>query len=241
MARNACPNRSAGCKCDRCEEQRAYQLAWQKAHYDPEKARARRRNDTVAQAERARVWFAGLSRERRDAINARRVAAYAANPERGRESSRKWREKNPESHAAAVKKSRESRPLAHAEWAIRHPEKYLAKRQRDKALLRVNGAAYKARRGRRYGYEFANVVPLIDGQACFLCAESMTIRDPITKLRPSLDHVVPLSKGGAHDPSNLAWVHRRCNSSKRNKEFGMSVPEWFRAHNAERVRALRGA
>lgn len=33
----------------------------------------------------------------------------------------------------------------------------------------------------------------------------------------SLDHVIPLSKGGAHDPSNVQLAHLACNSSKGNR------------------------
>lgn len=36
----------------------------------------------------------------------------------------------------------------------------------------------------------------------------------------SLDHVVPLSKGGAHDPANVRLAHLSCNSSKSNKGGG---------------------
>lgn len=33
----------------------------------------------------------------------------------------------------------------------------------------------------------------------------------------SVDHVVPISKGGTSDPSNLAPAHLKCNVSKGNK------------------------
>jgi hypothetical protein len=36
----------------------------------------------------------------------------------------------------------------------------------------------------------------------------------------SLDHVVPLSKGGAHDPSNVRLAHLGCNSAKGNRGGG---------------------
>ena len=34
---------------------------------------------------------------------------------------------------------------------------------------------------------------------------------------PSLDHVIPLSKGGIHDPSNVQLAHLRCNTAKGNR------------------------
>lgn len=36
----------------------------------------------------------------------------------------------------------------------------------------------------------------------------------------SLDHVVPLTKGGAHDPANVRLAHLGCNSSKGNRAVG---------------------
>jgi len=44
-----------------------------------------------------------------------------------------------------------------------------------------------------------------DGLACQACAAT----DDLT-----LDHIVPESKGGSHDPGNLRTLCRRCNSSK---------------------------
>lgn len=37
---------------------------------------------------------------------------------------------------------------------------------------------------------------------------------------PSLDHVIPLSKGGAHDPANVALAHLGCNVTKNNRGGG---------------------
>lgn len=39
----------------------------------------------------------------------------------------------------------------------------------------------------------------------------------VTRKTWSLDHVVPLTKGGHHTYANVALAHRRCNSSKGNK------------------------
>jgi 5-methylcytosine-specific restriction endonuclease McrA len=36
-------------------------------------------------------------------------------------------------------------------------------------------------------------------------------------MAPSLDHILPLARGGAHDHSNLQLAHRICNSRKSDK------------------------
>lgn len=60
-----------------------------------------------------------------------------------------------------------------------------------------------------------------DAWRCGICGGSVDAKvkwpDPLS---PSLDHVVPLSKGGAHDPSNVRLAHVRCNSARGNRVVG---------------------
>lgn len=64
-----------------------------------------------------------------------------------------------------------------------------------------------------------------DGWHCSLCKEAV---DPLVKWpeskSPSLDHVIPLSKGGVHDPSNVALAHLGCNTAKNNRVDGEQLP-----------------
>ena len=36
-------------------------------------------------------------------------------------------------------------------------------------------------------------------------------------LQPSLDHIIPLSKGGTHTPDNLRCTHLKCNIERGNR------------------------
>lgn len=47
-------------------------------------------------------------------------------------------------------------------------------------------------------------------------------------MSPSIDHVIPLSRGGAHAMGNVQSAHLRCNSSKGDKLIG-EVIEDFRS------------
>ena len=60
-----------------------------------------------------------------------------------------------------------------------------------------------------------------DRWRCCLCKKAVNpaVKWPHPK-SPSLDHLVPLSKGGAHDPSNVALAHLGCNSAKNNRGGG---------------------
>lgn len=54
-----------------------------------------------------------------------------------------------------------------------------------------------------------------DAGICGICHE------PVTEERgtwgPSIDHIIPLSKGGAHELGNVQLAHRFCNYSKGNR------------------------
>ena len=82
---------------------------------------------------------------------------------------------------------------------------------------RNNAQARRARmKGARTGGSvFLAEIVARDGTDCHLCGGpvDMTLAWPDRDSK-SVDHVVPLSKGGAHDPSNCALAHMGCNSSK---------------------------
>ncbi|MEU0634533.1 HNH endonuclease [Streptomyces sp. NPDC005989] len=56
-------------------------------------------------------------------------------------------------------------------------------------------------------------------QPCWLCGHDIPPRlDARHPLSFTLDHVVPLSRGGALlDPANARSAHRRCNSARGNR------------------------
>jgi len=78
------------------------------------------------------------------------------------------------------------------------------------------------RRAERYGveYEFVDRAEIFerDGFVCQLCGEDV---DPTVKFPDSraatVDHVVPISLGGAHVAENLACAHFGCNAAKGNR------------------------
>lgn len=55
-----------------------------------------------------------------------------------------------------------------------------------------------------------------DGDECYLCERPIKLKS-VGPSGPSVDHLIPRSKGGTHDLANLALVHRRCNSAKGNR------------------------
>jgi hypothetical protein len=55
--------------------------------------------------------------------------------------------------------------------------------------------------------------------ACHLCGElvPLGLRGTTLPLAPELDHVVPLSRGGAHAKENVRLAHRKCNNLKGDR------------------------
>jgi 5-methylcytosine-specific restriction endonuclease McrA len=60
-----------------------------------------------------------------------------------------------------------------------------------------------------------------DGWRCQLCGRRVR-RDAVVPhpLAPTLDHVLPLSAGGSHEPSNVQCAHFICNARKGNRATG---------------------
>lgn len=69
-----------------------------------------------------------------------------------------------------------------------------------------------------------------DGWTCYLCDlpidRTLIWPDPGS---PTTDHVIPLSRGGEHDPANVRITHARCNAAK-----GDRLPEDLLIHRAQR-------
>jgi 5-methylcytosine-specific restriction endonuclease McrA len=54
-----------------------------------------------------------------------------------------------------------------------------------------------------------------DSYRCQLCGRALKMTESVPHpLAPTLDHIVPLAKGGRHEPENVQAAHFRCNSLK---------------------------
>lgn len=84
--------------------------------------------------------------------------------------------------------------------------------------LGANGKKH-VRRAKKYGVKYERINPVDiyerDNWVCQICGEPVDkyLRWP-HPLSASLDHIVPLSKGGQHVESNVQLAHYRCNTLK---------------------------
>jgi len=67
---------------------------------------------------------------------------------------------------------------------------------------------------------FQEEIYLRDGGKCGLCHRTVPARFGEAKPfreQPTLDHIVPISKGGTHERHNVQLAHQSCNSRKRDR------------------------
>lgn len=144
----------------------------------------------------------------------------AANTERIRLAARQWAERNPERYAEL----RSQWYLANREAILERnhtdPDRIAARREAARRSAERNrDARTEAQRRRRVDklglrIEDVDLDALWTG-SCALCGEpidrDLRWPDPMSK---SIDHTVPLSRGGTHEAHNLSWTHLFCNVSK---------------------------
>jgi len=132
-------------------------------------------------------------------IGAQRMALRSANPEKFREAEKVWRAANPDRIRAKHVRELQDNPRLSHERYWRNPEYARAKSARRKAMRRKVsiGVITPATLAARIAYY---------GGKCWMCGAEYE----------HLDHVKPLSKGGAHMLANLRPACAPCNMLKSN-------------------------
>lgn len=128
----------------------------------------------------------------KDRRKAYRDKYYQANPEKYRKRSREYKAKNRDKVRETFQKWRKANPM---QDRIRHHRRRA--RKQSVATFRVSGKE----------------INYLKNQPCFYCG---------SKEKISIDHVVPLSRGGSNSIGNYAPACFRCNSSKKDK----LITEW---------------
>ena len=158
---------------------------------------------------------------------------YKENKERKRKYTADWYKNNKERKSQTNKewleKNRERRKEVQKEYRRRNKERiseYNKKYQQDKPeISREKTRRYRSRK-RELFVEDIKEKELIDrdGTLCSYCRKELEFG---TKTAVHVDHVIPLSLGGIHDPNNLVLACRSCNTSKRDE----NPKDWVRDRN----------
>lgn len=184
------------------ESQRKYYLA------NKDKIAARSRANTERDAERRREYYQANREEIRNKQADRRKADPESHKARDAAYRAASREKIRAYRIRYAEENRERARRLSTEWQKANHERVIENQRRQRA--RKRGAAVGE----------VDLDSLWTGN-CGICGQSMdaSLRrpDPMSK---SIDHITPLSRGGAHEQSNLQWAHLVCNFRK-----GASLPD----------------
>lgn len=169
-----------------------------------------------------KVSDAKWRKENPERVRACNAKWYMENPEQVAARSAKWRKENPEKHRASgtiwarenpakvkawlAKWRKENPEKARAEvvaWKRGHPEE----RKLDKARRRALKYANTPLDEMLTSTEWLAILAEADGHCAYCDKEA----------RLTLDHVIPLSKGGKHSKDNVVAACTHCNCSKGNK------------------------
>jgi len=196
------------------EARRAYQRAWANRH--PETTRARYKRWHAANQEHRLAYYRNYNNRNRELKRERdRQRREAMTPEQRRA---KWRREN---KAAAARgyyrlyraENRGRINEREAEWRRKNPNKNNEPERRR----------YRAKRDRAGGVLVSvSELRAMYGNVCYLCDASLN------RYSFTMDHVIPLARGGAHSISNLRPCCGRCNSRKGARlwrELMVSYPE----------------
>ena len=165
-------------------------------HENPEKVKAYREATKEHRADKKKQW------DEKNAVHRKeyRKKIYEENAEAYREYGRQYHRDNRENRLIYLKK-----------WKANNPDKLKAQYQRKHIKRRARIGTIIERINYDAIYER-------DKGLCQLCG------DPVVREKMTLDHIIPLAKGGIHSQSNVQLAHRGCNSKKGTK----SMEEFFK-------------
>ena len=152
---------------------------------------------------------------------------------------REWYQKNKKELLLKVSKRyqedkeyRKRRNDYQNKWAKENPEKALLQRQRHKEKARITSRLRQVKKvAQKYNCEIGNGQEIrefyetalnIGNTECYYCKKECGKDIAEYKKDATVDHKIPLSRGGKHDRTNLVIACRYCNSmkcSKTDKEF----------------------
>ncbi len=212
------------------EKARAYNAAY----YQANKERLRAQNEAWIRdhAEQYKEWKRQYWLKNRERLLAERAEEYKADPTATKARAQQWRLDNPERkreadkawaktpagralHARIRDRTREKRREDAREYwrklKITNPEKVKEAGHRTQSMrrARILGAPEIERIERK-------IVFARDNYICQICKEP-TQPNGEDGDRPSVDHIIPLSRGGSHTYANVQTAHLSCNRYKHNK------------------------
>jgi len=159
--------------------------------------------------EAKRIYLKGYYVANKEKIKAQSKAWWKANPEKAKAKNKTYYEANKERLKTQRKSYLDVNPGYYEKhnraWRKANPEKHREKSRRRRALECITQVEYINDK----------IVYLRDGWICQHCKKRVDKRfKHPNPMSASLDHIIPLSKGGTHTYRNVQLVHLGCNTKK---------------------------
>lgn len=177
-----------------------------------EKIKIQRKAWRKANKQKIKAYSKAYRKTHKEQRSVYNKAWFKANPEKARAQSKVWREAHPEKTKAMCKA-----------WCDVNKEKIKAyAKVWEKANVELRRGLNRAYRARKHttkiGFINEGVVFLRDGGICQHCKKRVSKKiswpDPLSL---SIDHIIPLNKGGTHTYDNVQLAHSFCNVSKKDR------------------------
>lgn len=146
------------------------------------------------------------------------VCSPECRAEDNRRRAKGWYHQNPERAAAQPSRDPKHRKVTYAAWYAANREREIQRclayargpgRDRKRA---TDAARFALTRGAPNAERFTlDEIFERDGGVCHLCPLPVERRDA------TMDHVIPVTKGGPHTRANVKLAHRSCNTRKGNR------------------------
>lgn len=193
------------------ERARGREWARRKYHANPEVKKQRKREWYARNKAKVLAAMKQQYAADPDTHRERARARRAADPARARDTLRAWRARDPEGNARSHRKHAQKRNAASREWKKAHKDKLTEYDHRRRA--RRKGVNAPGVTGREWATICARFTNGQGGTLCVYCAKTC---------KPTRDHVVPLSRGGADAAANVVPACLACNLAKSTR----LVTEW---------------
>lgn len=113
------------------------------------------------------------------------------------------------------------------------PARYCSQSCRDRSHRRMTRHMHRARRAGCQVVERVDPVAIFkrDGWVCAICRVPAPrhLMGTDDQLAPTLDHRIPLRKGGHHTADNTRCAHSMCNY-RRDQSWRKTAPPWMRRY-----------
>ena len=158
-----------------------------------------------ANSEQLKAWHRKYRSENREAFRARDKAYYEANKPRLLAQMTKYNRKNREAYNAKLRR-----------WRRNNPDKVQVWVRNRRAKIKQSAGTHSL--------EDINRLLVAQGFRCVYCPADLSDR-----ANREVDHIVPISRGGSNDVSNIQMLCKSCNRTKRAQ-----LPEEFLAKEEEK-------